>query len=184
MSELLSQLMTAEMQSALVLFAVAIIALYVLSIVFVARDAYARGTAWVVWTVVAIIPLFGVIAYLLLRPPLMQIDRDEQALEIALKQRQLSHYGNCSNCGYPVEDDFLLCPNCHQRLKNQCRVCGHALDPAWQVCPYCASPMSNDSSPRRSAHPQQPEQQAQPRQSDAEPQQHAGAPRHGFRTRR
>lgn len=32
----------------------------------------------------------------LLRPPL-QIDRDEQELEIALKQRELMKYGECAN---------------------------------------------------------------------------------------
>ena len=140
MSELLSSMWSAEMQGVLIILAVALIALYVLSIVWFARDAYARGTVWMVWMVVAIIPLVGVIAYLLLRPPLLQIDRDEQELEVALKQRQLGQYGNCSNCGYPVEADYLLCPNCHQRLKNQCPTCGRALDPAWSVCPYCGSP--------------------------------------------
>ena len=85
----------------------------------------------------ALIPLLGIIAYCLLRPPLLQIDRDEQELEIALKQRELMKYGECANCGYPVEADFVLCPNCHQRLKNLCGTCNHALDPSWTVCPYC-----------------------------------------------
>lgn len=39
--------------------------------------------------IVALVPILGVIAYCLLRPPLLQIDRDEQELEVALKQRQL-----------------------------------------------------------------------------------------------
>ncbi len=113
--------------------------LYVLSIVWVARDAYLRDTNWVVWTIVALIPLIGVIAYCLLRPSLYQIDRDEQELEIAMKQRELAKYGECARCGYPVEADYVICPNCLSRLKNLCPTCGRALEPSWRVWPYCAT---------------------------------------------
>ena len=89
----------------------------------------------------ALVPVLGLVAYCLLRPPLLQLDRDEQELEIALKQRQLMKYGECANCGYPVEADFVLCPNCHTQLKNLCMRCNHALEPSWTVCPYCATPV-------------------------------------------
>ena len=118
MSELLNQLWTPELQAAFTVVVVLLVILYVLSIVWVVRDAYLRGSYWYVWAIVALVPLLGIIAYCLLRPPLLQIDRDEQELEIALKQRELMKYGECANCGYPVEADFVLCPNCHQRLKN------------------------------------------------------------------
>ena len=120
MSELLAQLWTPEMQAAFTVVLVLLVILYVLSIVWVVRDAYLRGTAWYIWAVVALVPVLGLVAYCLLRPPLLQLDRDEQELEIALKQRQLMKYGECANCGYPVEADFVLCPNCHTQLKNLC----------------------------------------------------------------
>ena len=60
-------------------------------------------------------------------------------LGIVLKQRELMKFGDCANCGYPVEADYVLCPNCHTRLKNLCPTCHHALDPAWTVCPYCTT---------------------------------------------
>ncbi len=155
MSELLSQLWTPEMQAAFTVVLVLLVILYVLSIVWVVRDAYLRGTAWYIWAVVSLVPALGVIAYCLLRPPLLQLDRDEQELEIALKQRQLMKYGECAACGYPVEADFVLCPNCHTQLKNLCMRCNHALEPSWTVCPYCAPPVgapaaSSGSRPRRS----------------------------------
>ncbi|WP_418380631.1 double zinc ribbon domain-containing protein, partial [Adlercreutzia sp.] len=53
----------------------------------------------------------------------------------------LMKYGECANCGYPVEADFVLCPNCHTQLKNLCMRCNHALEPSWTVCPYCATPV-------------------------------------------
>ena len=148
MAELISQLWTPEVQAAFSVVVVCLVILYVLSIIWVARDAYMRGTLWYLWAIVALVPLLGVIAYCLLRPPLLQIDRDEQELEVALKQRQLMKYGECASCGYPVEADYVMCPNCHQRLKNLCSTCHHALDPAWTVCPYCTTPVNRGSSSR------------------------------------
>lgn len=155
MSELLGQLWSPELQTTFTVAFIMIIALYVLCIVWVARDAYARGTQWYIWTIVALIPVIGVIAYLLLRPPLMQIDHDEQELEVALKQRELMKYGECARCGYPVEADYVVCPNCHQRLKNLCGHCGKALDPAWTICPYCAAPAGRPNGRTGQRRPQQ-----------------------------
>ena len=149
MTELLTQLWTPELQMALSVVVVCLVILYVLSIIWVARDAYMRGTMWYLWAIVALVPLLGVIAYCLLRPPLLQIDRDEQEREVALKQRELMKYGECASCGYPVEADYVMCPNCHQRLKNLCPTCHHALDPSWSVCPYCTTPIGTQRQRQR-----------------------------------
>ena len=102
MSDILSQLWTPELQMAVTVCIVMLVAVYVLSIIWVVRDAYQRGTVWYIWAIVALIPILGIIAYCLLRPPLLQIDRDEQELEVALKQRQLMQYGECANCATPL----------------------------------------------------------------------------------
>ena len=170
MSDLLEELMTPELETALIIIAVLLVILYVLSVIWVARDAYLRGTYWYVWVIVALIPLLGVIAYCLLRPPLYQIDRDEQELEIALKRRELTKYGECANCGYPVEADYVVCPNCHQRLKNLCPNCHHALDPNWSICPYCATPVAGPTRLRRSrGNSQQLSQQQMQQQVQQDP---------------
>lgn len=139
MSDLLASLWTPEVQMACTIGLGLLVVLYLLSVLWTARDAYLRGTIWPLWMIVALIPVLGVVAYCFLRPPLYRIDQDEQELEIALKQRELQKYGECGNCGYPVESEFVLCPNCHTRLKNMCPSCHRALDPAWAVCPYCAT---------------------------------------------
>ncbi len=59
MSELLAQLWTPEMQAAFTVVLVLLVILYVLSIVWVVRDAYLRGTAWYIWAVVALVPVLG-----------------------------------------------------------------------------------------------------------------------------
>ena len=101
MSELLNQLWTPELQAAFTVVVVLLVILYVLSIVWVVRDAYLRGSYWYVWAIVALVPLLGIIAYCLLRPPLLQIDRDEQELEIALKQLDPT-WTVCPYCATPV----------------------------------------------------------------------------------
>ena len=128
MNDLLKQFLTPEVQMAITALVVLIIVLYILSIFWAVRDAQGRGFGWA-WGLLAIIPIVGLIAYCMVRPPLLQADREEQDLELALKQRQLMRYGDCANCGYPVEADYVICPNCHQRLKNLCPTCHHALDP-------------------------------------------------------
>lgn len=171
MNELLAQLWSPQMQTAFTIVIVLLVILYILSIVWVVRDAYLRGTTWYVWAIVALVPVVGVIAYCLLRPPMLQIDKDEQELEVALKQRELMKYGECATCGYPVDSNYVLCPNCHTQLKNLCTHCERALEPAWTICPYCATPVGSAASgqgqktprPRRrsgQARPSQPRQQS------------------------
>lgn len=138
MNGFLSQFLTGEIQMVLIALLVMLIVVYVLSIFWAVRDAQSRGFGWA-WGLLSILPIVGLIAYCMVRPPLLQADREEQDLELALKQRELMKYGDCANCGYPVEADYVMCPNCHTRLKNLCPTCHHALDPSWSVCPYCTT---------------------------------------------
>ena len=139
MSELLNELITPEMMRAIYLVIAFFVILYILSIIWTARDAYLRGANPVLWGIIAIVPLLGVIAYCMMRPPLYLADREEQSLDVTLRERQLAQYGECPRCGYPVEKNFIVCPHCQTRLRNVCHTCGHALEPAWTVCPYCCT---------------------------------------------
>ena len=112
------------MQAAFTVVVVLLAILYVLSIVWVVpATRIMRGTAWYVWGVVALVPVRGRGGVLpAASAPLLQLDRDEQELEVALKQRQLMQYGECANCGYPVEADFRPVPELPSaQLKNLCR---------------------------------------------------------------
>ena len=71
--------------------------------------------------------------------------RHERELEISaaeLRVRQLNEQ-TCPNCEYPVEKNFLRCPNCQRRLKDPCPTCSKPVDPRWTLCPYC------ETGPRR-----------------------------------
>ena len=69
MSELINILFTPQVQMVLTLIGVIIVFLYLLSILYVIKDARARGSAaWWAWGIVSIVPLAGLVAYLVLRP--------------------------------------------------------------------------------------------------------------------
>ena len=50
------------------------------------------------WAIISVIPIVGLLAYVILRPSSYLIDREEQDLDIALREHQLSHYGICPKC--------------------------------------------------------------------------------------
>jgi len=64
-------------------------------------------------------------------------DREEQELDMALRERQLAQYGTCPQCGAPIEKDFVVCPVCDTQVRNVCPSCHRPLDAHWKVCPYC-----------------------------------------------
>ncbi len=149
MSAILNQILTPQMRALGIILILMIIAIYFLSIVWVARDARLRSCDAKKWTIVAIVPIVGLMAYLLLRPSMYAMDHDEQELEVALKQRQLMEFGECAKCGYPVRSDYIVCPSCETPLRNVCSNCARPLDPSWQICPYCATKLGG--SPRSTA---------------------------------
>lgn len=111
------------------LFLAALVFLYVMSIFWAKKDAKARGANEKSAMLISLIPFAGVLAYVLMRPPLLLIDKEEQELDIALKRRQLKRYGKCPNCGELVEKDYLVCPKCQIKLKEACSKCGKPLEP-------------------------------------------------------
>jgi RNA polymerase subunit RPABC4/transcription elongation factor Spt4 len=139
MEDLINQIITPEVKTAFMLVIVLLGVLYIISIIWVIRDSYLRGANPVIWGIIGLVPFLGAFAYSMMRPPMLLSDKDEQAIDFALKKRELMRYGECAKCGYPVESEYLMCPNCATQLKNECRSCGHALKPEWKVCPYCCT---------------------------------------------
>ena len=119
MRELLDQLMTPEVRMVLYLMVACVVMVYILSIVYVIRDAQRRGAEpWWVWAIISVIPIVGILAYVILRPSSYLVDREEQDLDIALREHQLSHYGICPKCGAPIDRDFVVCPICNTQVRN------------------------------------------------------------------
>jgi hypothetical protein len=108
-------------------------------------------------TVASFIPYLGTAVYVIVRPPEFIEDAHERELEIKaaeLRVRQLTEL-SCPNCEYPIEKNFLRCPQCQRRLKDPCSSCGKPVDPRWALCPYCETALAQQQQkrPRRSRPP-------------------------------
>lgn len=105
------------------------------------RDAKTRGAMAGYWAIVTLIfPIFGLLIYLVVRPPERREDVQERELEIRSKEAQLAQSGAvCPACMRAVEKEFLICPHCLKRLKKPCPECESALKMNWTICPYCQS---------------------------------------------
>jgi hypothetical protein len=97
-------------------------------------------------TIASFFPFIGTAVYTIVRPPEFLEDAHERELEIKaaeLRVRQLREQ-TCPNCEYPVEKNYLRCPNCQRRLKDPCPTCGEPVDPRWGLCPYCETSLSGE----------------------------------------
>jgi hypothetical protein len=125
-------------------------------------------------TLASFIPYLGTAVYAIVRPPEFLEDAHERELEIKaaeLRVRQLTEH-SCPGCGFPIEKNFLRCPECQRRLKNPCPACGKPVDPGWALCPYCEEPLPGRERRHRQPRPAEsrkpPAEGRKPRPSDEE----------------
>lgn len=84
-----------------------------------------------------VLPVIGIVVYMMLRPPEYLADVRERELEILAMERTLGRQERCPECKSHIEGDFLACPICSKKLRTSCRTCDRPLDPLWSLCPYC-----------------------------------------------
>ncbi len=126
-------------------------------------------------TLASFIPYLGTAVYAIVRPPEFLEDAHERELEIKaaeLRVRELTEH-SCPGCGFPVENDFLRCPECQRRLKHPCPSCRKPVDPGWALCPYCEEPLRGAERPRR----KRPEGRQPTREERQAPREERKAPR-------
>jgi RNA polymerase subunit RPABC4/transcription elongation factor Spt4 len=104
---------------------------------------------------VALLGVFGVVIYIMLRPPETLSEAYERSLEEEALLQNIEEKPVCPGCGRPVKDNWQVCPFCHTKLKKACISCGELLDLPWNICPYCATPqVSYEAQPARAGRPQ------------------------------
>jgi hypothetical protein len=109
------------------------------------RDARRRiDDQWLVAvaSLVALVPVFGPLVYLLFRPPETLAEVRAREVEVrALKAHLRRPEPTCPVCRSGIDADYLVCPVCTTTLKQPCGACGRPLEALWQACPYCATPV-------------------------------------------
>jgi hypothetical protein len=51
---------------------------------------------------------------------------------------------HCSICGFPMMEDWKVCPNCVSRYETSCANCGKTMSAWWLICPWCETPKHED----------------------------------------
>jgi len=136
------------------------------------RDIFVQILAPVL---VAVIPIAGILVYLMLRPRETLSEQYVRALEEESLLSSIENQEFCPTCGRRVEDEMQFCPSCHSKLRNACGNCGRAVHLSWDMCPYCGNgltpemPAAKVSKPATKAMPapQQQKLQTPPQQIDA-----------------
>jgi Double zinc ribbon len=158
------------------LFVLMLVVLWLALIVYTYLDARRRiSDPFLVAcaTVASFFPYIGTAVYAIVRPPEFLEDAHERELEIKaaeLKVRQLREQ-TCPNCEYPVEKNYLRCPNCQRRLKDPCPTCSKPVDPRWGLCPYCETALAGGAErqrrPQKQARREEPEQRRSRREAES-----------------
>ena len=126
-----------------------LIALWFVLIVWTYRDIEARSRnvlTQILSTLLAV--LFwvpGVLLYLILRPKDTLDGAYQRTLEEEYLLQDLEELPACPECERYVEDDFVLCPHCHTRLREPCLACARLIDLRWSVCPYCGGAQGGEA---------------------------------------
>jgi RNA polymerase subunit RPABC4/transcription elongation factor Spt4 len=100
------------------------------------RDPFAQILAALV---VAILPVVGLVIYLILRPPETLAEAYERALEEEALLQEIEDRPACPGCSRTVDAHWILCPHCHTRLRRACSDCNALLELQWSICPYCGN---------------------------------------------
>jgi len=129
------------------LFAAFLTAVWISVVLWTFRDIRARTRdvfAQILATIMVLIffpffPFPGLILYFLLRPRETLTEVYERSLEEEALLQGIEERLACPGCNRRIEEEFMVCPTCHTRLKKACPACGRLLHLRWNICPYCGA---------------------------------------------
>ncbi|MGD9001064.1 MAG: zinc ribbon domain-containing protein [Anaerolineae bacterium] len=104
------------------------------------RDVLAQILATIL---VLVLPVVGLVVYLMLRPRETLEEAYEHSLEQEALLQAIEEPEACPSCGQRIDGDFLYCPDCHTRLKKACPECGRPLRLHWSLCAYCGAAVAD-----------------------------------------
>ncbi len=117
------------------------LALWFSLVIWTFNDVRARSqnivTQLVGTTIVLMFNVFGLLLYYIIRPKQTLAEAYEKSLEEETLLQEIENRHLCPTCSQRIEDDYMICPTCFTKLRNQCHFCSHLLAPEWSLCPFC-----------------------------------------------
>jgi RNA polymerase subunit RPABC4/transcription elongation factor Spt4 len=136
------------LQVVVALFGAFFLAFWVSLVIWTFRDVRSRSrdifAQLLATLMVMVFNLPGLLFYFILRPQETLVEAYERSLEEEALLQDIEERQVCPGCKRKIQPDFIICPDCHTRLKKSCPNCRRLLHLKWNICPYCgAGPASS-----------------------------------------
>lgn len=116
-------------------------ALWVSLIIWVTRDAINRSNNLIFQIFVIILniilPVFGLVIYLIIRPTKTLLEKYYEDLEYRALVDNGDQKETCGKCKIEISREYEFCPGCGEKLRQACLACHKEFSKRWQICPYC-----------------------------------------------
>ena len=120
-----------------------LLTLWLTLIIWTFRDIETRSRSVVTQVFATLLVVFfflpGALLYLILRPKETLDEAFQRALQEEYLLQDLEELPLCPTCRHYMQGDFVLCPYCHTRLRENCPSCERLVELRWSVCPFCAT---------------------------------------------
>ena len=117
--------------------------IWIASVLWAYRDIRGRtrdiASQVIAMSLIVLLPLVGVPAYLIARPRETLREAYDRQLEQEAILSDLHAVPTCPECRRPVDGDWAICAFCSHELKEPCPSCTRLLQNAWRHCPYCSA---------------------------------------------
>jgi RNA polymerase subunit RPABC4/transcription elongation factor Spt4 len=81
--------------------------------------------------------VFGYIIYRIVRPSETVAEASERALAEEALMVEIESQPHCANCSRQVNEDWIICPTCRNRLRRVCPNCSRLVELDWSLCAWC-----------------------------------------------
>jgi len=131
------------LQVIIALFGAFFLAFWVSLVIWTFRDVRSRSrdifAQLLATLMVMVFNLPGLLFYFILRPQETLAEAYERSLEEEALLQDIEERLVCPGCKRKIQSDFIICPDCHTRLKKSCPNCRRLLHLKWNICPYCGA---------------------------------------------